>query len=81
MGVFELYKLIAIQWRSPEKNIEFSYTKLNQGNMSCILAFMDLNWQLLHKKDFETHEKTARLTTNYTFIERNNSYQLKTFFI
>lgn len=49
--------------------------------MSCILAFMDLNWQLLHKKDFETHEKTARLTTNYTFIERNNSYQLKTFFI
>lgn len=57
-GAFELYKLIAIQWRGPEKNIEFNYTKLNQGNMSCILAFMDLNWQLLCKKDFETHEKT-----------------------
>lgn len=34
--------------------------------MSYISEFMDFNWQLLHRKDFE---KLARLTTNYIFYK------------
>lgn len=37
--------------------------------MSYISEFMDFNWQLLHRKDFEKHEKLARLTTNYIFYK------------
>lgn len=35
------------QWRGPEKNTEFSYTKLNQGNTSCISKLIYFKYAFL----------------------------------